>query len=111
MLFLSRIDKCRPSLNEAGNALGERCIVDNVEGAATPVLAAGTFLTTIVFVWIKRSLLIHVAKDGQRYLGGCGDGEFCVIVFFPHTAGIVECPMYKGCRSYGTTIEEAIENI
>ena len=24
---------------------------------------------------------------------------------------IVECPLFKGCRSYGNTIEEAIENI
>ena len=24
---------------------------------------------------------------------------------------IVECPLFKGCRSYGHTIDEAIENI
>lgn len=24
---------------------------------------------------------------------------------------IVSCPVYKGCRSYGYTIDEAIENI
>lgn len=24
---------------------------------------------------------------------------------------IVECPMFKGCRSYGDSIEEAIENL
>jgi len=24
---------------------------------------------------------------------------------------IVECPIFKGCRSYGHSIEEAIENI
>ncbi len=24
---------------------------------------------------------------------------------------IVECPLFKGCRSYGHTIEEAISNI
>lgn len=24
---------------------------------------------------------------------------------------IVECPLFKGCRSYGHTIEEAVENI
>ena len=24
---------------------------------------------------------------------------------------IVECPLFKGCRSYGHNIEEAIENI
>lgn len=29
-----------------------------------------------------------------------GDGVF-----------IVECPSFKGCRSYGGTIEEAMENI
>jgi predicted RNase H-like HicB family nuclease len=24
---------------------------------------------------------------------------------------IVECPLFKGCRSYGHTIDEAVENI
>lgn len=24
---------------------------------------------------------------------------------------IVECPVFQGCRSYGQTVEEAIENI
>src|SRR5436190_17895586 len=69
------------ALDQIADALCQRRIIDHVEGAAAPVLAAPALLAR------QRALLIHVAEDDVALVAGSRDADLGMVVVRPLPAG------------------------